>query len=51
MKNCKLKWNNSTVELGELYRNELTTQLQIIPKTEFDKLKVQFQCEEDPITK
>jgi len=51
LKNCKLSWFGESIDCGEVFRNQLCTFFKIIPREKFDSLKVDFSCEEDPITK
>lgn len=51
LKNCKLGWFGEYIDCGEVFRNQLCTFFKIIPKENFESLKVDFSCEEDPITK
>ena len=51
LKNCKLSWFGENIDCGEVFRNQLCTFFKIIPKEKFNSLKVDFSCEEDPITK
>jgi hypothetical protein len=50
LQNCKFVWNNRITVLGEVFRNKLMTEVDIISKEEFASFKVAFQSDKDPVT-
>ena len=38
-------------QIGEAFRNDIVTQYLILNAREFEELKLNFHCDEDPVTK
>lgn len=56
LQDCSIQWSiplnqvSTGLQLGEIFRNELVNHFAIVNKQDFDKAKVTFKCEKDPIT-